>query len=265
MTGTPDTAGAYTFTARLTDDQRSTVAQLFVLTVLPGPAPTVQFSNLPDIIAPAQQPAFNLTLSTGYPVPLKGKLVMRFTPDPGIGVDDRAITFVTGSRTLNFDVPANSTQPEFPVPQPALQTGTVAGTIDMTVQLMAGTVDVTPTPAPSKTMRIDRTAPVITRVEVTTTTDGFQVAVTGYSTTREVLGATFQFTPAPGSRLDNNQVQVPTTDAARQWFNDSRSANFGGQFTFVQPFTLRGAALTDVSVTLTNAQGTSAAVRAKFP
>jgi hypothetical protein len=264
LKGAPTTAGTYTFTARLNDSDSSSVAQVFVLTVLPGPAPVVQFSNLPDIIGPAQQPNFNLTLNTGYPVALTGKLVMKFTPDPGIGVDDRSIRFVTGTRTMDFDIPANSTQPVFTVPQPALQTGTVAGTIEITVQLLAGDVDVTPNPVPTKTIRIDRTAPVITSVQVTTVPGGFQIAVTGYSTTREVLNATFQFTTAAGSRLDNNQVQVNTTDAARQWFSDARSANFGGQFTLVQPFTVQGVTLTDVNVTLTNGQGTSSPVHAKF-
>jgi hypothetical protein len=93
---------------------------------------------------------------------------------------------------------------------------------------------------------------------------GFDVVISGFSTTREVGSATFQFTTAAGSRLDSNTVTVQTESAARQWFADSRSAAYGGQFTFTQPFTLTNVTLTEVSVTLTNAQGTSQPVRARF-
>jgi hypothetical protein len=113
-------------------------------------------------------------------------------------------------------------------------------------------------------VRIDRTAPVITNVSLSPAAGGFQVIVTGFSTTREVTSATFQFTPAAGSRLEASQVTVQTDAAAKQWFSDARSASFGSQFTFVQPFSLQNATLSEVSVTLTNAQGTSQAVRARF-
>jgi hypothetical protein len=134
----------------------------------------------------------------------------------------------------------------------------------MTVQLTAGGLDVTPSPMPRRTIRIDRTAPVITNVSVTPVTDGFQVVITGFATTRDVTAANFLFTPAAGSRLEANEVVVQTVDAARQWFRDSRSSEFGGQFTLVQPFTVRGATLSEVSVTLTNVQGTSQPARARF-
>ena len=264
FTGAPTTAGPFTFTARVTDQDKATVSQVFSLTVLPGAAPVVSFDGLPAIIAPAQQPVFSVALASGYPVPLKGHLTLSFTPDPGINVDDKSISFITGGRTMDFDVPANTTTPVFSVPQAALQTGTVAGTIQITVQLLAGDLDVTPSPAPGATVRIDRTAPVITNVKITSVANGFQIVVTGFSTTREVSTATFQFTPAAGSSLVASQVAVPTSSAAQQWFTDPSSADFGGQFTLVQPFTLQGATLSDVSVTLTNAQGTSQGARATF-
>jgi len=264
FSGAPTTAGPFAFTARVTDQDKAVVSQVFSLTVLPGPAPVVTFDGLTAIVAPAQQPPFSISLASGYPVPLKGHLVMTFTPDPGINVDDPSITFITGGRTMDFDVPANTTTPVFAVPQAALQTGTVAGTIQITVQLLAGDLDVTPSPAPSASVRIDRTAPVITNVKITSVANGFQISVTGFSTTRDVSTATFQFTPAAGSSLVANQVAVPTAAAAQKWYSDPSSANFGGQFTLVQPFTLQGATLTDVSVTLTNGQGTSQATKATF-
>ena len=165
---------------------------------------------------------------------------------------------------MDFDVPENATEAVFPVPQLALQTGSVAGAIDLSVSLASGSLDVTPAPAPARSVRIDRTAPVITNVKVNPVAGGFEVVVTGFATTREVTSANFQFTAAAGSRLEASQVTVQTDAAAKQWFGDTRSASFGSQFTFVQPFGLQNATLSEVSVTLTNAQGTSQPVRATF-
>jgi len=140
----------------------------------------------------------------------------------------------------------------------------VAGMIELSARITSGDLDITPDPAPTRAVRIDRTAPVITNVRLNPVAGGFEVIVTGFSTTREVTSSTFQFTPAAGSRLEASQVTVQTDAAAKQWFSDARSATFGSQFTFVQPFGLQNATLSEVSVTLTNAQGTSQAVRARF-
>jgi hypothetical protein len=264
ITGSATTVGTYSITIRAGDaDQRATT-RAFDLRVLPAKAPGIAFMDLPDIVPPAQQPVVRLKLDNAYPTALHGTLNLRFTPDPGLNVDDPSIRFVTGERTVEFDVPENSMEAVFPVPQLALQTGSVAGTIDLSVTLASGSLDVTPAPAPARSIRIDRTAPVITSVKLNAVAGGFEVAITGFATTREVTGATFQFTPASGSRLESSQVTVQTGAAAKLWFDDSRSAAFGSQFTFVQPFNLQNATLSEVSVTLTNAQGTSQPVRARF-
>jgi hypothetical protein len=263
LLGAPTGAGTFQFTIRVTDQDNASATQLSSVRVLPASAPDISFTGLPDIVGAAQQPTVSFALDKGYPVPLKGKLTIQFTPDPSVGVDDKSISFVTGGRAVDFDVPANDTQPHFPVPQLALQTGTVAGTIALGVQLSAGDLDITPATS-QKTVRIDRTAPVISSVKITAVANGFEVAVAGYSTTREVSSATFSFTPAAGSRLQASDVTVSTADVARTWYRDPRSNDYGSQFTFIQPFTVQGATLSEVSVTLTNGQGTSQVVRARF-
>ena len=264
ISGSATAVGTRNVTIQAGDaDQRATT-RAFDLRVLPAKAPGLAFMDLPDIVPPAQQPAVRLRLENQYPTALHGQLNLKFTPDPGLNVDDPAIRFVTGQRTVAFDVPENTIEAVFPVPQLALQTGSVAGTIELSARITSGDLDVTPDPIPARSVRIDRTAPVITNVRLNPVAGGFEVVVTGFSTTREVTSATFQFTPAAGSRLDASQVTVQTDAAAKQWFNDARSASFGSQFTFVQPFSLQNATLSEVSVTLTNAQGTSQAVRARF-
>ncbi|MBI1895913.1 MAG: putative Ig domain-containing protein [Acidobacteria bacterium] len=264
LQGSPTATGRFQFTIQAADQDRRSASQTFTLRVLPAQSPRLLFLDLPEIVAPAQQPAVKFTLDRGYPVAIRGVVVLRFTPDPGLNVDDPAVRFMTGERSVEFDIPANSTEPVFPVPQLALQTGTVAGTIELAVLLAAEDLDVTPSPAPVRTIRVDRTAPVITSVRLVSTATGFEVQVIGFSTTREVSSATFQFTPAAGSRIEASELTIETNEAARLWFQDPVSAEFGGQFRFVQPFTVQGATVSEVGVTLTNAQGTSSAMRARF-
>jgi hypothetical protein len=148
-----------------------------------------------------------------------------------------------------------------------LQTGSVAGTITLTVKLEAGGADVTPNPAPTKTVKISRAAPVIRTLKlVPGGTTGFEVWITGYSPSRELTQAVVSFTGASGSNLQTTSVTVPMSTPASQWFQDPSSQQYGSQFTIVQPFTVTGtaSAVTSVSVTLSNSLGTSAAVSASF-
>jgi hypothetical protein len=250
----------YRFTLRVADADRGLASGLLELRVIPAPPPSVSFGDLPDIVAPAQQPRVRVTIGAPYPVELKGKLQLRFAPDPGLTIDDPSITFVDGSRSMDFTIPAGSTEAVFPIAQNALQSGSVAGVINLDATLTAGDFDVTP----GKALRVDRTAPVISNVRLNPLSGGFEVIVTGLSTTREVTTATFQFTTANGTRLDPSQVTVQTEAAARQWFADGRSSAFGGQFTFTQPFTVQNATVSEVTVTLTNGQGTSQPARVRF-
>ena len=256
LRGTPAGVGSYRFTVRVEDEDKSAGTRSFDIRVVAARAPLATFADLPEILAPAQQPRIRLALDSAYPSQLRGRVTLRFRPDPGLA-DDPSIRFVTGDRFADFQVAPDATDCVFSLPQMAMQTGSVAGTIELSVRLWSGDTEVTPSSMPVRTVRIDRTAPVITNVRLNPVANGIEIVVTGISTTREVTGATFQFTAAPGSRLDPSQITVDTSAASRLWFSDSRSVEFGGQFTFVQPFTVTGATLREVSVTLTNGQGTS--------
>ena len=87
--------------------------------------------------------------------------------------------------------------------------------------------------------------------------------LTASSDIRAVTSATFVFTPAQGATLQGATVTVPFNGADQtSWFATQASLPSGGNFTLKVPFALSGAssALGGVSVTLTNADGTSAAV-----
>ena len=269
LSGTPSTLGTFTFIVQATDQDNNIAQQSVTITILAGTAPSVSVTQLSDIVEPATQPGFNLQLAGSYPAPIDGTLTLTVVPDPTINVDDPGIQFapppacVAPCRRIPFTVAPNSTTPVFATPL-LLQTGTVASTIQLNVKLTSGGTDITPANATVRSVRVDRLAPKIVSITRTSTASGFNLEIVGYSTTREVTQRTFQFTTSGGGAPLSATVQL--TDAAKTWFQSSPSTASGGQFKLTQPFTLQGTVgnITSVSVTLSNAQGTSVPATANF-
>jgi hypothetical protein len=189
-------------------------------------------------------------------VALTGQLILTFSPDSGLG--DSTIQFSSGGRTVDFEIPAGST--DISLPNVELQTGTAAGTIRISVRLLSnGVVDITPTPAPNFTARIERAAPQIRTARMTRNGSTLTVEISGFSTAREITQAVFRFRAAPGNSLRASEVTVAVEDLFSRYFQDSASARFGSQFIFRQPFTIEGDAnaVTAESVTLTNRVGST--------
>jgi hypothetical protein len=229
--------------------------------------PPASISGLPVTGTPATQPVLAISLGSPYPLDISGQVTLTFTPETGLP-DDPAVQFTTGGRAASFQVPVTSSslQAVFTGGAPGVQTGTVAGTITLTVKLFAGGVDVTPSPAPSSTTRIVKSAPVIRSATVTRTSAGFNLVVVGYATSREMTSAAITFTPAAGVSLSSNQATVPLTPVFTTWYADSASAAYGSNFSLTVPFTIANGTnpLTSVSVQLTNAQGSSNTVNAVY-
>jgi hypothetical protein len=176
------------------------------------------------------------------------------------------VQFTTGGRSADFTIPAGTTQAVFGGSSLGVQTGTVAGTITITLQIFAAGADVTPTPAPTKVLRIAAASPVITSAKLTATSTGFNLAVIGFATTREVTGATVHLVPASAAKLATADFTIPLTPAFTAWYQDPASIQYGSQFSLIIPFTVQNAAnaIGSLTVTLTNSQGTSAAANATF-
>ena len=258
--GTPAAPGPFVFNVRVVDSARTVAIALFRVSFeLPG-LPSAVISGLPATVEPARQHFVRLELENAFPVPLTGQLLLSFAPESGGG--DSMVRFSSGSRTAVFRVPAGVTSAEFDDGNLAVQTGTVAGSIVLTVRLEAGGVEITPVPAPSFSARIDRAAPVIVSAKLVRKSGGFDIQVTGYCTARELSEASFQFDAAAGSTLQQAQVRVPMDTVASAWFQDAASVRFGSQFTFTQSFNVQqgeAGAVTPVSVTLTNRVGSTTA------
>jgi hypothetical protein len=242
---------------RVTDSARSSITDLFRLAVNLPALPQLQLTGLDPVIDAASQPHLEFSLSSPYLVDLSGQLTLSFAPDSGPG--DPSIQFSTGGRTVAFRIAAGETRAQLPA-ELALQTGTVAGTLGITVQMRVAGADIIPDAPPAFTTRVERSAPRIKSAQLVRSGSGFSIQVTGFSTPREVTQATFRFRAAPGNEVRTSEIQVPLEDLFSKWYQDSASSLYGSQFNFNQPFTvLQGDAsnlLLD-SVTLSNRVGST--------
>jgi len=234
-----------------------------------GLASGVSLTGLTDVVMPAQQPKVGVDLAAATTVPLTGQLVLTFTPTADVPSDDPAVQFATGGRSVNFTVPANTTKSDFGgSPDIGFSTGTVAGNLRLVVTLRNGGADVTPTiPDPNRIVTVERRVPTITSVTLASrTTSGFEIVIVGYSTPRSLSQAAFRFVPRPGSNVQSPDVTVNVTNPFTTWYQSTDSQPFGSQFRMRIPFTVQGDinALGSVSVTLTNAVGTSEPASTSF-
>jgi len=263
LSGTPTAAGTFQFVVRVTDASQSTATQVYQLTVAPPqlPAPTLTGVNATE--PPAQQPTAAVQLAKPYPLDLTVTITLAFASAVG-SVDDPAIQFSTGGRSVQVTIPAGTTAS----PNVTFSTGTVAGTITLTLGFQAGGQNVTPEPTPTTVVQLPAATPVITSVTATRNSSGLEVDVTGFSNTRDMTGATFTFQASSGTNLQSTQVTISTAGQLfGTWFSDPTSNQYGSRFTFAQQFTITGnmTGITGVSVTLTNKQGTSSAMSASVP
>jgi hypothetical protein len=259
LTGTPVEPGNVEFLVTVVDAVGTRAAQSVGAAFLLPPPPPVFITGAPEISGPATQPRVQVGLNAPYPVELMATMTLTFAPDSG--PDDPAVQLSTGGRTARIMIPAGGTVGSSDI---GVQTGTVAGVITITVQLLADQENVTPTPIPTRTIRINPAAPSLTGVQARRTGAGLEVTTTGYSTTREMRQAIFRFTAAPGANLQSSELTIPVDATFSRWYQDPASAAFGSQFSFTQTFTIAGdsAGIASVTVMLSNLAGQSAAVTA---
>jgi hypothetical protein len=262
LSGTPAQNGLFNFTVAVADSAGGFSSKLFSLVVALPATPVVTFTGLPDTLDPAQQPAFDIQLSSAYWLDITGTVTLTFTPSAVNDSDDPSIQFSTGGRTLSFSIPAGQTTPTWSS-APAFQTGTVAGLIKLGLKFSAGGQNLTPMLAPVRTVAIVQAPPHIDSIQVTKTTGGLYVTITGYSTPRAVTQATFDFTMAKGAKAS---VTVSIESAFTTWYTSDSATQYGSAFLYTQPFTVRGSVsdIASVSVTLSDALGSSTAVSASF-
>ena len=262
ISGTPTTTGAFTFNVHVSDSASATAdQQSTIVVVAPSSTPSLSIVGVPSAANSAAAVNFDVTLSAPYARAVTGQATLTFQPSGPAARDDPSIQFSTGGRTLSFTIAAGNTHATFPASSVAFQTGTVAGTITLTVSsdLPGGT--------PSSSAAVAPTAPGIQSMTVVTNSTGFQVQIAGFSNSRDLTAASFHFTAASGQILQTSDLTVDLSSLASQWYSGTSSSQFGGAFLLVVPFTVQQGAssgLASVSVQLRNTQGTSSAGSASF-
>ena len=218
------------------------------------------------------QSNISLTLSSAYSLDLIGTLTLTTAGNFGT---DPSVQFATGGRTVAFTIAAGSTSADFAGQGSLLplQTGTVAESVTLTPDFTtAGGVDVTPSSPATLELTIASTAPVLLNAQVTNeTSNGFDLVLIGYSTTRSLTSMGVTFNPAAGFNIGTGQLTLDVSQIATAWFSSSTSVSYGGQFAITMPFTLQGTAaknqtlldsIASVTATVSNGIGTSNSLQA---
>ena len=240
----------------------------------PPPLPGYTITGPTGAVAPGQS-LVGLTLNSPYPVALTGTLTLASSaslpPDP-------AAQFATGSTTVRFVIPANTTRAIFGALGTAvgLQTGTVANSflITPTFATQAGNVDLTPASPATLAFSIAAARPSVIAAGVAgQTATGFTLSVAGISTARSLTAVTVEFVPAAGVQLAATRFTIDLQAASALWFRSAASQASGGQFTITLPFSLQGtlpagqlglASLGSVNIVVSNELGSSAPVTVRL-
>jgi hypothetical protein len=207
--------------------------------------------------------AGSLTLTVEpYPADVTATLTLTFTPDAPNTVVDPSVLFPNNTDTETIQIPANSTTV---IPAIDFATGSTAGTITVTITLVADGSDVTPAGLSPKTVTIPQKPPVVSSAVLARTGDMMTISILGLSSTRDMTQATFHFTPASGVSLHTTDLTVDITSQFTGYYQGEQSDAFGTTFLYTQPFTLSSDAknVASVTVTLTNSQGASQPVTAQ--
>jgi hypothetical protein len=251
LQGTPVNVESQAVDVTVTDSRGSFNTRSFVLTIDP-PIAALSAPSFPASASPTQQLPLAVSLAASHPSALSGQLTLTFTSKAEVPANDPMTQFSTGSRTVKFTIPANSTDAVFSSPV-MLLIGTVAGTISLTATidngpsgLQVATIDVLPSP------------PQVTNLDVVKTTQGLDLVITGYSPSRRVTSVDFNFDVKSGSKTQRVTLSRNVDSLFATWYQNAASASFGGAFSFTQSVTMQGSGtVVTVSVTLKNAQGSN--------
>jgi len=254
-----------------------TVFQLTGAGGTPPAFPSFSITGPQGTLGPLQQPAITLNLASPYPLAVTGTLTMTVAPD-GFSADP-AIQFATSGKTVAFSIPANTTAAVFANGSTSirLQTGSTSGTITLiaTFQTSSGVPLTTPA-SQSLQLVVPATAPLLIGAQISAqSVTGLTLAISGVSNSQTLAQLAFSFMAASGYNLTGASVTVPVGSVASAWFESAAAQTFGGQFVVTIPFTFSNGnsnptatlsnAAASVSITATNAQGTSAPLVVPLP
>jgi hypothetical protein len=268
----PNSAGLITSTLRVDN-------LVFTLSGTGRAAPALssyRFTGASGVQDSLQQIAVGLTLDTPYPSELTGTLGITFNSD-SFAIDP-ALQFVTGGRTVDFTIPANTTTAIFVngSQQIRLQTGSVAGDIVLTPSFTIAGGPTFSVPMPPLTVTVPSKPPVLLSVDVSNVTNtSFNLLVTGYSTPRSLSKIDFGIASRNGA-LSVSQISQDINSVSATWYRSGTAQTFGSLFTMTIPFTLQGIPTSNpprllsefiqsITVAISNELGNSNSIEAAIP
>lgn len=266
LSGTP-TAGSFNFSVTLSDSA-STPAATYSCSLQVNPAVVPPATVTPTVPKSILDPVtLTLTLTAPTPVPLAGIVTITFTSNATVTGNNPQVQFLSSAATQSgrqfaFTIPAGGSS----ITLPAIQQSNVAGTIHIEItSLTDNGRDVLTNPHPAADVTVPRLAPVITDVSFANeTATGFDIVISGYSTTRDLTTVNLTFQPRTGATLDGGTTfPVDVRNTLAQYYQTAAAANAGSSFTNLRiPITITGDkdSIGGVSVTLTNSTGTSDSV-----
>ncbi len=269
-TGTPDAPGAFSFTVTLSDSTNSVhTILLCTSTINVPPAPPVSITGFTSSGSLLQPVNGGLSVSPAPLLPLTGVVQLSFIPNAFGVTDNPQVVFAGGGRTASFTIAAGQTN----VSLPAVQQGTVAGTIHLEiVSLKQGNVDVLTTPHPSFDLVVPRLAPAIDATQISfanETANGFDVIISGFSTPRDVKSVVLSFSASPGATLNGStSFTVDVSSLFSQYYSSAASQLAGSMFQNLDiPISVNGdkTAIGAVSVIVVNSVGNSTSVSKSRP
>jgi sugar lactone lactonase YvrE len=235
------------------------------LNVVPeGPALAFTY-GIPPTLNPTDQTPIQVALANAVPNSVTATLTLTFTANANGGAtDDPNVTFVnaqTSTRTTTVTFPPNTTNAQLSISDGMLQAGTEAGMIQLSMSgVQVGGAAATASGG-DFSVQIPRLPPVITSMRILNrSSKGFDVEITGYSTSREITKATFDFGAASGAKLLTVELEPNVSSSFTDYYQSNASDTAGGAFVYTQPFIAsQGDAnvVASVTATLTNSLGTS--------
>ena len=261
ITGTPNRTGAFTFTVAASDSSNLKTSSTLTMSVVTASVGSLSLVNVPDTINPTQQLPIGMSLSSPQPNDLSGSLTITFISNSVVPTDDPAVQFSSGSRTVAFTIPQNTTAAVFPTTVFML-IGSVSGTVVLTADFQDG-----PKGMPVGSIAIAATPPRITNIVPVRTSDGLKIQIIGYSPERRVTTAEFDFDVKAANGTQRVQLTRNVESQFDDWYRNASSAPFGSSFVFEQLFLVQGDSSTiqSVAVTLTNGQGSAASTPVSIP
>jgi len=252
FSGTPESITQRSFSLEVRDSAGATTRQTCSLGVELPAQPRVRVSGVPETIGAASTAlAPVVEISSAYSLPIQGTLTLTAVPETGsteaeANQADPRVRFTNGFTSVPFTIPAGTRSVRLPV----TTTGTVASVLEFRAENMrASGADFTGVSTPAATRIPPTRATLSDACYLKNSAGGYEMALTGFSNTRELDMAFITGATSQTQRID-------VSGYAADYFVTTQSIRAGGTFRVSFPFNLSNGTRR-IEVTVQNSYGQS--------